>query len=177
MRVRTFVIALMLCAPALVHAQASDSTGAEHRRNVFAIQPWSSESPGPRLELERSVSTSLTLVLGGRLTLKNPAYAGRKPVFSEFDLGVRYYASGRAFHGPFAGLYGGYDRVVRDWGSQTRDGVPRIFLGATAGYDFVLFRRLIVGPALGLEYGRPSPMNGVRTWRLSPRIGFGLNFE
>lgn len=177
MRVRTLVIAVTLSAPSLVHAQASDSARVDHHRNVFAIQPWGSNAPGPRLELERAVTNRVTLILGSRLTLKNPAYAGRKPVFSELDLGVRYYASGRAFHGPFVGIYGGYDRVLRGYAFPTRYTVPRGFVGATVGYDFVLFRRLIVGPALGFEYGRPGLVEGTHTWQLSPRIGFGLNFD
>lgn len=177
MRVRTLVLALTIATPALAHAQAADTSVAEHRRNVFAIQPWSSNAPGPRLELERAVSDRFSVVAGTRLTLRNPAYAGRSPAFSELDLGVRYYGSGQAFRGTFAGLYAGYDRALRGYASDTRYQVPRAFLGATVGYDFVVFRRLIIGPALGIEYGRPDPVRDVRTWQLAPRLGFGLNFD
>ena len=53
----------------------------------------------------------------------------------------------------------------------------RAFVGATAGYDFVVFRRLIIAPALGYRYGHFAPVTNVHTWALSPRIGFGLNFD
>ena len=177
MRVRLLVLALSIAAPALLHSQATDSSHAQHRRNVFSIQPFSPNAKGPRLELERGVTDRFSLVLGSRLTLRNPAYAGRSPAFSELDLGVRYYAGGRTFRGPFAGLYAGYDRALRGYGVGTRYQVPRAFLGATVGYDFVLFRRLIIGPALGIEYGRPDPVRGVRTWMVAPRLGFGFNFD
>lgn len=177
MRVRLLVLALSLAVPVLTHGQASDSTSARRHKNVFAIQPWTANGPGPRLELERGVTDRLSLVVGSRLTLRNPAYAGRSPVFSELDLGVRYYAGGQTFRGPFAGLYAGYDRELRGYASDTRYQVPRAFLGATVGYDFVVFRRLIIGPALGVEYGRPDPVRDVRTWQLAPRLGFGWNFD
>ena len=177
MRVRTFVLTFMFFAPALAHAQAPDTAVAEPRRNVFSIQPWSANAPGPRLELERAVSRRVSVVAGSRLTLRNPAFAGRSPVFSELDLGVRYYGGGRAFRGPFAGFYAGYDRALRGYASDARYQVPRAFLGATVGHDFVFFQRLLVGPALAIEYGRPDPVRNVRTWQLAPRIGFGLNFD
>lgn len=88
-----------------------------------ALQPFSESAKGPRLALERGVTGRFSPVLGSRLTLRNPAYAGRSPAFSELDRGVRYYAGGQTFRGPFAGLY--------------------------AGYDLVRFRRLIIAPALG----------------------------
>jgi hypothetical protein len=175
-RIRILVIAFTLCTPALARAQVPDTAPTEQRKNVFSIQPWSSPAPGPRLELERSVSDRLSLVLGSRLTLRH-GYLGGKPLFSELDLGVRYYADGRAFHGPFVGLYAGYDRVLQGFFSAAPYQAPRAFLGATAGYDFVVFRRLIIGPALGFEYGRPSPAGGTRTWSLHPRLGIGFNFE
>ena len=177
MRARLLVLALSIATPGLVHSQGTDSTGADHRRNLFSIQPWTDNAPGPRLELERRVTDRLSLVLGSRLTVRNPAYAGRSPALSELDLGVRYYAGAQTFRGPVAGLYAGYDRALRGYGVDTRYQVPRAFLGATAGYDFVLFRRLIIGPALGIEYGRPDPVRGVRTWMLAPRLGFGFNFD
>jgi hypothetical protein len=177
MLVRLFVLALSIAAPGLAHSQASDSTRAQHRRNVFSVQPWTDNAPGPRLELERGVTDRLSLVLGSRLTLRNRAFVGRSPAFTELDLGVRYYAGGQTFRGPFAGLYAGYDRALRGYGVGTRYQVPRAFLGATVGSDFVVFRRLIIGPALGIEYGRPDPFRGVRTWQLAPRLGFGINFE
>jgi len=177
MRARFLVLAVSIAVPALAHSQASDSSHARRDKNVFSIQPWSANAPGPRLELERAVNDRFSLVVGSRLTLRNPAYAGRSPVFSELDLGARYYAGGRVFHGSFAGLYAGYDRALRGYASDTRYQVPRAFLGATVGYDLVVFRRLIIGPALGIEYGRPDPVRGVRTWELAPRLGFGLSFE
>lgn len=177
MRVRLLVLAVSLAVPVLTHGQARDSTSDQRHKNVFAIQPWTANSPGPRLELERAVTDRLSLVLGSRLTLRNPAYDGRNPVVSELDLGARYYAGGQTFRGPFAGLYAGYDRELRGYASDTRYQVPRAFLGATVGYDFVVFRRLIIGPALGVEYGRPDPVRDVRTWQLAPRLGFGWNFD
>jgi len=177
MRVGLLVLALSIAAPGLAHSQASDSTQGQHRRNVFSIQPFSENAKGPRLELERGVNDRFSLVLGSRLTLRNPAYAGRSPAFTELDLGVRFYPGGQTFRGPFAGLYAGYDREMLGYGLANHYQVPRAFLGATAGYDFVLFRRLIIGPALGVEYGRPDPVRGVRTWQLAPRLGFGFNFE
>ena len=176
MRVATLVLALSAAVPAVVPAQSADSSHGPARKNVFSVQPWSSEGSGPRLELERSVTRRVSLVLGSSLTLRNPAYAIRNTAFSELDAGARYYATGRAFHGPFVGAYAGYERVVNGYTFDARRRVPRAFLGATVGYDFVAFRRLIIGPAFGLEYGRPS-FDGSHSFVLHPRIGIGLNFD
>ena len=176
MRVRSLVLALMISTPAFARAQATDTTVAQPRRNVFAIHPWSSNAPGPRLELERAVSKRVSLVAASRLTVKQ-GYVGGKPLFPELGLGVRYYAGEQAFHGAFVGLDAGYERVVRGYFSDNPRAVPRAFVGATAGYDFVVFRRLIIAPALGFRYGRFAPVTDVHTWDLSPRIGFGLNFD
>ncbi len=54
----------------------------------------------------------ISVVAGSRLTLKHRCPGG-KPLFSQLDLGVRYYADGRAFRGNFVGLYAGYDRVLQ----------------------------------------------------------------
>jgi hypothetical protein len=177
MLARTPVLLVAAAVPFVAHAQAAASAGVEAHKNVFAIQPWSDNASGPRLELERAVTRKLSLVLGSRLTLRNPAFAGRQPVFSAADLGARYYLRGKTFRGPFAGLYLGYDRSFRGYGSDNHYPVARTFIGATIGHDFVVFRRLIIGPALGAEYGRPDPYRGVRTWDVEPRLGFGFNFE
>ena len=100
----------------------------------------------------------------------------RFPRPAAFDLGVRYYASGQTFRGAYAGAYTGYDRNINGFPGPKAQ-VARMFLGGTLGYDFVVRHRLVIAPAVGAEYGRPSPATVVKTWEIHPRLGIGFNFE
>jgi hypothetical protein len=176
LRVAIIVLALSTTVPIVASAQSTDSSRAPSRQTVFSIQPRTGDLGNPRLELERAVTQRVSVVLGSGLTLRNPAYAVRNTVVSELDLGARYYPGGRAFHGAFVGAHAGYERLVKGYTFNDRVRVPRAFIGATVGYDFVVYRRLIIGPAFGLEYGRPS-FDGGHSFVLRPRIGIGFNFE
>jgi hypothetical protein len=161
----------------MVPAQTTDSSHADARRTVFSVQPSRSGFGNARLELERSVTDRISVVLGSGLTLRNPSYALRNTFVSELDLGARFYPGGRAFHGLFAGVYAGYERNDRSrYTIAERRMLPNGFVGATTGYDVTLFRRLIIGPAIGLEYGRPS-FDGSHSFVLKPRVGIGFNFD
>ncbi|HEX8848394.1 MAG TPA: hypothetical protein VF761_02585 [Gemmatimonadaceae bacterium] len=175
---RALAFALVLVAlPAGVGAQAAGSPPAPAGQTVFSIQPWHPDVAGPRLELERVVMRKLSVVLGAELALSKPLGEPANPAVSRADIGVRYYTRGPALSGAFVGLYGGYDRVIKGYTLDQYRRVPTAFGGATLGYNFVLFRRVIVAPAFGFEYGRQTPSGGGRAFNSYPRIGFGIAFE
>jgi hypothetical protein len=101
----------------------------------------------------------------------------RFPRPEEVDVGLRYYPAGRTFHGPFAGASVGYDRNILGVNPGPQYQLGRYFLGGTLGYDFVIGRRLIIAPAVGAEYGRPTPAAGIKTWEVHPRLGIGFKFD
>jgi hypothetical protein len=177
MRITCLVLALSAAAPVSASGQAADSSHVEGRRTLFSIQPLFEGRDGPRLELERAIASRISLVAGSRLTMSRADLIERFPTFAGFDIGARFYAGGRTFHGPYAGVYAGYDRTLRGLYPGTRDQWARAFLGGTVGYDFVFRRRFIIAPAVGAEYGRPSPANGIKTWEIHPRLGIGFNFD
>ena len=177
MRLTCLVLAISAAAPFTAGAQAADSNRVDPRRTLFSVQPLFEGRGGPRFELERAVAGRITLRAGSRLTMHQADLLERFPRVAGFDVGARYYAAGRAFRGPFAGGYAGYDRNIRGLHSGPPDQVARYFLGGTLGYDFVIRRRLIIGPAVDAEYGRPAPATGIKTWEVHPRLGIGFNFE
>ena len=175
---RTLAFALALVAlPSGAIAQAAVSPPVPAGRTVFSIQPWHPDAAGPRLELERAVMRKLSVVLGAELALSKPPGEPGNPAVSRADIGVRYYTRGPALSGAFVGVYGGYDRVVKGYTIADYRRVPSGFAGATVGYNFVLFHRLIVAPAFGVEYGRQTPEGGGRAFNSYPRIGFGIAFD
>ena len=177
MRITCLVLLLSATVSLSASGQVADSSHIESRRTLFSIQPLFEGRRGPRLELERAVSSRFSVVAGSRLTMSQADLIERFPTFAGFDLGARFYAGGRTFRGPFAGVHAGYDRTLRGLYPATRDQLARTFLGGTAGYDFVFRRRFIIAPAVGAEYGRPSAATGIKTWEVHPRLGIGFNFE
>lgn len=176
MRCLAFALTL-LAVPAAISAQVAEPPPVPSGKTVFSIQPWHPDADGPRLEIERAVMRKVSLVLGAELALSKPPGEPGNPAISRADLGVRYYTRGPALSGAFVGLYGGYDRVIKGFTIDDNRRIPTAFAGATIGYNFVLFRRLIVAPAFGLEYGRQVPEGGGRAFNAYPRIGFGIAFE
>ena len=176
MRLRCLVLAISAAAPFTASAQAADSNRVDTRRTLFSVQPLFEGRGGPRFELERAISSRFSLVAGTRLTMSQADFINRFPRPAAFDLGARYYASGRAFRGPYAGAYAGYDRNISGFPGP-KSQVARFFLGGALGYDFVVRHRLIIAPAVGAEYGRPSSVTVVKTWEVHPRLGIGFNFE
>lgn len=177
MRFKRLFLAIAVAAPLTASGQVADSNSVSSARTVFSIQPLFEGRDGPRLELERAIGTRVSLVAGSRLTMSQADFITRFPHPASFDIGLRYYARGQAFRGPYAGVYAGYDRTIRGLYPGTLAQVGRTFLGGTLGYDFVFFRRLIVAPAIGAEFGRPDPVRVIKTWEVHPRLGIGFNFE
>ena len=177
MRLTCFFLAISAAAPFIASGQAADTNRVAASKTVFSILPLSEGRQGPRFELERAVANRFSLVAGSRLTMSQADFLHRFPRPAEFDVGLKYYAAGHTFRGPFAGAYAGYDRNIKGVYRDSPNQVSRFFLGGTMGYDLVVRGRLIIAPAVGAEYGRPSPVTGVKTWEVHPRLGIGFNFE
>ena len=177
MRIVCLVLALSAAAPLAARGQVTDSLDVDPRRTVFSVQPLFEGRTGPRLELERGIANRWSLTAGGRLTMSQADFIERFPRAASFDLGVRYYAGGRTFRGPYLGLYTGYDRDIKGLYPDVPNQIARWFLGGTLGYDLVIRRRLIIGPAVGAEFGRPSAVTGIKTWEVHPRLGIGFKFD
>jgi hypothetical protein len=177
MRFTCLLVAISAAVPFTASGQLADPNRTSSARTVFSIQPLFEGRAGPRLELERAIGARLTLVAGSRLTMSQVDFISRFPRPASYDFGLRYYARGRAFRGPYAGVYAGYDRSMKGVYADTPAQIERAFLGGTIGYDFVFFRRLIIAPAIGAEFGRPDPIRVIKTWEVHPRLGIGFNFE
>lgn len=177
MRITYLVVALSVAIPLTSRGQDLDTNRTSSARTVFSIQPLFEGRNGPRLELERSIGRRVTLVAGSRLTMSQADFITRFPRPASFDVGVRYYARGQSFRGPYVGVYAGYDRTMKGLYPERLAQVGRTFLGGTLGYDFVFFRRIVIAPAVGAEFGRPDPIRVIRSWEVHPRLGIGLNFD
>lgn len=177
MRMACLGLAISMAVPLTGRAQAADSGHADPRRTVFSVQPLFEGREGPRFELERGIANRWSLTVGSRLTMSQVDFIERFPRPASFDLGGRYYAAGRTFRGPYAGAYARYDRHVDGLYPGPPHQLARCFLGGTLGYDIVIRRRLIIAPAVGADYGRPSPATGIKTWEVHPRLGIGFKFD